>query len=195
MKKKIIASILVVFSLFAFVKRQAFAAEYGEACTNNNQCTTGLCRPNGYCGCTSNSHCTPPTYCHADNSCRVINNLDDWDPVSNPIFGNIDAPPGVAELNQQAGGIGIILFFSNMIKLITIIAGLWAMFNFILAGFTYVTSADDPGKIEKIGTKLTLSVVGIAIIVASYTMAALLGLILFGDATFIISPKIPSAIL
>ena len=68
------------------------------------------------------------------------------------------------------------------------------MLNFILAGFTYVTSSGDSGAIEKIGTKLTLSVVGLGIIVASYTIAAVLGLIIFGDANFIINPQIPSAI-
>lgn len=118
-------------------------------------------------------------------------------PIVQPtsVFGNIEAPPGVAELNQQSdSGIGLILFFSNLIKLISVVAGLWTMFNFILAGFTYITSADNSGAIEKIGTKLTLSVVGLAIIVASYTIAAIIGLILFGDASFIINPQIPSPI-
>jgi hypothetical protein len=68
------------------------------------------------------------------------------------------------------------------------------MLNFILAGFTYITSADNPSAIEKIGTKLSSSVIGLAIIVASYTIAAVIGLILFGDATFIINPQIPSPI-
>lgn len=111
-------------------------------------------------------------------------------------FGAIEAPPGVDSLNRQAGesGIGLVIFFSNLIKFLAIVAGLWTMLNFILAGFTYITSSDDSGAISKIGGKLTLSVVGLAIIVASYTIAAILGLILFGDATFIINPKIPSPI-
>jgi hypothetical protein len=112
------------------------------------------------------------------------------------IFGTIEAPQGVAEFNAQAdSGLGIILFFSNLIKLIAIVAGLWTMLNFILAGFTYVTSADNPSAIEKIGSKLSSSVIGLAIIVASYTLAAVIGLILFGDASFIISPEIPSVTL
>jgi hypothetical protein len=112
------------------------------------------------------------------------------------VFGNIDAPPGVDKFNQQsASGIGLILFFSNLIKLISVIAGVWTMFNFIFAGFTYITKANDSGAIEKIGDKLSLSVVGLAIIIASYTIAAVIGLILFGDAGFIINPQIPSPII
>lgn len=119
--------------------------------------------------------------------------------VSNDdVIGAIEAPPGVVKFNEQAGAgsqnIGLIIFFSNIIKFVTVIAGLWTMLNFILAGFTYITSSDDSGAISKIGGKLTLSVVGLAIIVASYTIAAVLGLIFFGDASFIINPKIPSPI-
>lgn len=114
---------------------------------------------------------------------------------SNDIFGTIEAPVGVDKLNAQSeSGIGLILFISNLIKLISIIAGVWTMFNFIFAGFAYVTDNGKSGSMEKIGEKLTMSVVGLAIIVASYTIAAVIGLIIFGDATFIINPQIPSAI-
>ena len=200
MKKKIIISFLVFISFFIILKEQAFAAEYGEACNNNTQCSTGVCRSSGFCGCAHSGHCFSGSFCNANNLCQAGSPTTSQIPTSSPgelgdAIGNIDAPPGVDLFNQQADGVGIILFFSNLIKLIAIIAGLWAMLNFILAGFTYVTSAGDPGKIEKIGSKLTLSVVGLGIIVASYTLAALIGLIFFGDATFIINPKIPSAIL
>lgn len=115
--------------------------------------------------------------------------------VDDSIFGVIEAPTGVDKLNAQSeSGIGLILFVSNIIKLITIIAGVWTMFNFIFAGFNYVTDNGKSGSMEKIGEKLTMSVIGLAIIVASYTIAAVIGLILFGDATFIINPQIPSAI-
>ena len=101
----------------------------------------------------------------------------------------------MAQLNEQEeSGIGIIVFISNVIKLLAVVAGLMVMFNFIIAGFTYITAGEDPGKIEKIGSKLTMSVVGLAIIVASYTIAALIGLLLFKDPTYIINPQIPTAI-
>jgi len=140
--------------------------------------------------CYQNSSCEAIGKTPAPGTCRLT------DSVCCTTFGVIKAPPGVAEFNAQAeGGIGIIIFFSNLIKLISIIAGLWTMLNFILAGFTYVTSADNPSAIEKIGTKLSSSVIGLAIIVASYTIAAVIGLILFGDATFIINPQIPTPII
>lgn len=117
------------------------------------------------------------------------------------IFGTIEEPAGVSQFNQDArdasGGtnnIGLLIFISNMIKLATAVAGLWVMFNFITAGFTYVTASGDKGAYDKIGTKLTLSVFGLVLIVGAYTIAGIIGLIIFGDATYIINPQIPSAI-
>jgi hypothetical protein len=147
-----------------------------------------------------NAQVTCEGTCYRNSSCEAIGMIPasgtclyDDSVCCQTSFGVIQAPPGVAEFNAQAeSGVGLILFFSNLIKLIAVIAGLWTMLNFILAGFTYVTSADNPSAIEKIGSKLTLSVVGLGIIIASYTIAAVIGLLLFGDATFIINPQIPT---
>jgi len=111
------------------------------------------------------------------------------------IFGTIEAPQGVSQLNDDSeSGIGLILFISNLIKIVSVVAGVWTMFNFIFAGFTYVTQSGKSGEIEKIGQNLTNSVIGLGIIVGSYTIAAIIGLIIFGDASFIINPSIPTAI-
>lgn len=112
------------------------------------------------------------------------------------VFGDIEAPAGVADFNDQAGesGIGLLIFISNMIKFSSVIAGIWVMFNFIFAGFTYVTSNGDSGAYSKIGEKLSLSVTGLVLIVAAYTIAGIISLIIFGDATYIINPQIPTAI-
>lgn len=116
------------------------------------------------------------------------------------VFGEIEAPPGVAQFNSQAakqGGdnkIGLLIFISNMIKVVSIVAGVWVMFNFIIAGFTYITGAGDSGAYSKIGEKLSLSVTGLVIIVASYTIAGIISLIIFGNATYIINPQIPTAL-
>jgi len=112
---------------------------------------------------------------------------------SNSIFGEIEAPAGVSELNDQSeGGVGLLLFISNIIKLISIVAGIFVLFNFVSAGFTYITANGDSGAYSKIGEKLSLSVTGLLLIVASYTIAGIIGLIVFGDATYIISPDIPT---
>lgn len=108
------------------------------------------------------------------------------------VFGTIEPPPGVDKYNTAAGagGIGLILFFSNLIRFATVIAGIWVFVNFILAGWIYITSSGDTGAHKKVSEKLTMSVMGIMIIVGAYTVAALLGLVIFGDAKYILSPTL-----
>lgn len=114
------------------------------------------------------------------------------------VFGQIEAPVGVAELNAQAGAasnnIGLLIFVSNIIKFASVVAGVWVLFNFITAGFTYITANGDSSAYSKIGEKLALSATGLLLIVASYTIAGIIGLLVFGDATYIINPQIPTAI-
>lgn len=111
--------------------------------------------------------------------------------ASNP-FGNIEAPAGVRKYDAAAGGIGLLLFVSNLIQIATVVAGLWVMFNFITAGFTYVTSNGDSAAHGKIASKLTQSIIGLVIIVAAYGVTALAGLLFFGDAMYFLNPQIPT---
>ncbi len=108
------------------------------------------------------------------------------------IFGTIEAPVGVAEYNAQAGtgGLGLMIFFSNIIRLISIVAGLWVFVNFLLAGFTYVTAAGDSGATKKVYDKIIMSVIGLVIIASSYTIAGIASLLLFGRADFILNPSL-----
>jgi hypothetical protein len=119
-------------------------------------------------------------------------------------FGNIAEPPGVRELNQQvwlagggenyAGSIGIFLFISRLLQLFTVVAGLILFFNFIISGYTYLTSEGSPKAHEQVRNRITYSVIGIILIVCAYTITALLSLIFFGDATFILNPKLEGPI-
>ena len=107
------------------------------------------------------------------------------------IFGKIEPPKGVNEFNTAAGGeIGILLFFSSVIKLFTIVAGIWTLFNFILAGFTYVTSQGDSGAHQKVRSRITMSILGMILIAASFTIMGILGFVLFGDAAYFVNPTL-----
>ena len=111
------------------------------------------------------------------------------------LFGNAEAPKGVADFNKQAGGdgsnaIGILFFISNMIKLVTVVAGVFVLFNFISAGFEYVTSAGDSSAANKVRDKITMSIIGLIIIVGSYTVIALLSMVFFGSPDYILNPVI-----
>ncbi len=112
---------------------------------------------------------------------------------NNDVFGKIDAPAGVKEFDASPGatnGLGLILFFSNMIKIATVIAGLWVFINIIMAGMTYISAAGDSGTPDKVKDQILHSVIGLAIIVLSYLIIALISFVLFKDPGYILNPTI-----
>lgn len=110
--------------------------------------------------------------------------------IADAVFGEIEAPPGVADYDKAAGGIGLVLFLSNLIKIVTLAGGIFVMLNIIYAGWIYISSNGDASAHQKVADTVTYSVIGLAIIVSSYAAAALAGAIFFGDSTFIINPVI-----
>ncbi len=107
------------------------------------------------------------------------------------ILGTIEPPEGVKQYNEQAGGqVGLVLFASNIIRVITIGAGVWVMFNFIMAGFKFVMSFGNVKAYDEVRDSVLWSLVGLVIIAISYTLAAIVGLLFFGDAMFILNPKL-----
>jgi hypothetical protein len=110
---------------------------------------------------------------------------------STSIFGNVAPPAGVQAYDAAAGGnIGLLLFVSNMIKLVTVGAGLFVVFNVVYAGIMYVSSMGDSSVHAKVRDQLTYSVIGLVLIAASYAIAILIGFIFFGDPSFIINPQV-----
>lgn len=113
-------------------------------------------------------------------------------------FGTIEPPAGVAEYQSQvdasSGEIGLILFLSNVIRLVTVVAGIWTMFNFIFAGWIYLTSAGDSSAGEKVSQKMTNSMIGLAIVALAYTLAGLAGYLIFGDASYILNPELTTVL-
>lgn len=108
------------------------------------------------------------------------------------IFGKIVPPPEITSFSTDTSGGGLIIFISNLIKVITIIAGLFGLFNIISAGYTYLGSSGNPKAAEEAGQKLLFSFIGLAIIVGSFTITAIVSLILFGNAGYILNPTLPT---
>lgn len=64
---------------------------------------------------------------------------------------------------------------SNAIGAMTIGAGIWFLFQAIIAGYNYMNAAGDKARIENAGRRLTNSLIGIAIVVAAYGLLSLIG--------------------
>lgn len=106
------------------------------------------------------------------------------------IFGEVTVPQGVAEYNTAAGGIGLLIFISRIVQLVFVVGGLVVVYNFISAGFIYLTSEGDSKAHEKVKNQVTYSVIGLVMLVLSFGFAGLLGALFFQDATFFLDPTI-----
>jgi hypothetical protein len=171
--RKVFALILSLFLFLLVLSPSVVLAQTGSC--SNLVCPTGSSRsPLGV----------------GNNTCECVPNATGGDDVDG-VFGTIQPPAGVAQYDASAGSgqTGLIVFLSNIIRIGTVVAGIWAMANFILAGWSYVTSSGDPKAHTDAMAKITFSVVGIVIIVGAYTLAAIVGLVVFGDATYILNPR------
>lgn len=102
------------------------------------------------------------------------------------VFGKVEMPfAGYGSFET-----GLISFLNNILRLIFVIAGLYGLFNLIIAGFGFMTAGGDSKSIEKSWSKIWQSLLGLILIVSSFLLAVILGYILFKDPGAILNPKI-----
>lgn len=85
---------------------------------------------------------------------------------------------------------GLIGLMNSIMLLVITAAGIFALFNFITAGMKYISSQGDPKAITDAQQKIVMSILGLVIIAASFMMAAVAGLLIFGHPLAFIRPKI-----
>jgi len=107
----------------------------------------------------------------------------------NSFFGQINPPPGVDKYSSSHGE-GLIKLLNNLLKLAVVGTGLFALLNFIIAGYGFMTAGGEPQKINNAWAKIWQSLVGLLISAGSFTIAAIAGKLIFGDYGAILNPKI-----
>jgi len=106
------------------------------------------------------------------------------------VFGTVTNPlqsigGGYASVNT-----GLPNFISNVIKLVFVAAGIYAFFNLLIAGFTYITAAGDKQKIETALLSINMSLVGLIIMVSAGVLTGIISFLLYKDPTAILNPTI-----
>lgn len=93
-------------------------------------------------------------------------------PINNPIPGTL---------------IGLL---NNILRLVFAVAGIYAFLRIVIAGLGFINAGGDPKKIEQAWNSIWQAILGLIIVVGSIALAALMGLILFGNAGAILNPQI-----
>jgi hypothetical protein len=104
-------------------------------------------------------------------------------PIKNPLL-EFNSYGGLCSEN------GPLNLLSNVFQLVVVVAGLWALINLIFAGIQYIGAQGDPKAIESAWKKITLSFLGLLVIVSAFTIAAIVSALLFGSAGAVFHPQI-----
>lgn len=108
--------------------------------------------------------------------------------AQNP-FGSIKAPDALSQYDSSpAGAIGILI--ERIILLLIAGAGIYALFNFILAGYGFLSAGDDVKKVTGAWAKIYQTALGLLFVAGAFVLAAIFGQLIFNDPTFILHPRI-----
>jgi len=72
---------------------------------------------------------------------------------------------------------GVILsdIVSMALGVMTLAAGIWFLFQAIIAGYNFLSAGGDKERLTNAGRKLTNSIIGLAIVIGAYALMALMG--------------------
>lgn len=110
------------------------------------------------------------------------------DGAQQDIIGKVTVPGFLRGRGLFEGG--LTSFISNLIVLMSIAAGLWALINLILAGLRFISVGGDPKSVGEAWNKIYNSLIGLVVIAVSYVLIAIVSAILFSDPFYILRPKI-----
>lgn len=96
----------------------------------------------------------------------------------------------IGQVSDECQGFGLIIFINNLLKLVVVIAGLFALVNLIVAGYQFMTAMGDPKSITNAWNKIWQSLIGLILVAGSFALAAIFGWLLFGNPLAILQPQI-----
>lgn len=106
------------------------------------------------------------------------------------IIGTVDPSGGAVSYGGLFSGEGPSGFITAVLRTMIVLAGVFALFNFITAGYAFMSAGDDPKKIEGAWAKIWQTFLGMTFAAGTFVLAALLGRLLFGDYNALLQLKI-----
>lgn len=87
-------------------------------------------------------------------------------------------------------GSDLIALLSNFLKFIITCAGIFTIFQLVVAGYEFMNAGGNADKITAAWNKIWQAALGLVIVASSLVIAAVISYLVFGSATVIISPEI-----
>ena len=115
--------------------------------------------------------------------------MEEYLAAANP-FGTIRIPVGLSRYSANPGvAIGQLIQFA--LRGLIIIAGIYALFNLVLAGYAFMSAGDDAKKVTGAWAQIYQTIIGLAVTAGSFVLAAIIGKLIFNDWSFLLKPAIP----
>jgi hypothetical protein len=104
------------------------------------------------------------------------------------IVGTITNPIRYGDVSNASGG--FTGFLTNILRLVFVIGGIYALINFIIAGFQYMGAGGDTKATTAAWNRIWQTLLGLVVMVAAFAIAAIAGWIIFGNPGFLLNPVI-----
>ena len=101
--------------------------------------------------------------------------------------GDLDLPSGIPSDIAQTTP-----FISSIIRFIVIIAGLFALWQFLTGGLGMISAGGDKNKVAEAQSKITMAITGLVVVTASFLIIGIVSQLLFGSFTAILIPQLQS---
>jgi len=108
--------------------------------------------------------------------------------TNNP-FGTIKAPDALSKFGTDPGA-AIGKLIQIVIWILIVGAGIYALINFILAGYAFISAGDDPKKVAGAWAKIWQTALGLLVAAGALILAAIFGQLIFGNPSYILNPTI-----
>lgn len=93
-----------------------------------------------------------------------------------PIGGTLN--PNSFKYDHSNPSVGLSDILSNLLAMLTLVAGIAFLIYFVIGAFNWITAGGDTQKVEKAGKQITNALTGLIIVVAAYSVTAIVGTVL-----------------
>jgi hypothetical protein len=95
-------------------------------------------------------------------------------PIAEFLCGMTKGPTAASANSEKVGG-AVNTVISSLIGFLTILSGLWFLFQFIIAGYQWISSGGDKHNVQAAREKITNAILGLVIVISAWIIVGLLG--------------------
>lgn len=111
--------------------------------------------------------------------------------AQNP-FGAVTVPGNLSTTYGPEPGPAFGKLIQFGLRALVVGAGIYALFNLVLAGYSFMSAGDDSKKVSGAWSQISQTLIGLSFSAGAFVLAALFGQLLFGRADFLLKPIIPT---